>query len=183
MTDVLALDLATTTGYARGRVGSIPVAGTVCFASSSSASDNAIFGAALCWISELLLPTPRPDMIVIEALLPPGAMVGMTSRVVRDRLIGLHGIVRAVSHLRSVHNFHAVSVGDIRAHFIGDRNLPRAVAKRETIARCRALGWTTGGSNDAADALAAWSYGCSMIDAQTALNVVPLFNEQLRAAE
>jgi hypothetical protein len=41
------------------------------------------------------------------------------------------------------------------------------------------LGWQAV-DNNAADALAAWSYACSIIDPTQALKVSPLFNKQLR---
>jgi hypothetical protein len=180
MTDILALDIATTLGWARGRVGEVPTSGSICFEKYAGASDNAIFGNALTWLSAQLEPKPRPDMLIIEALLPPGAKVGKTNRATRDRLAGLQGIMRAVAHLRGVYRIETPSVGDVRAHFIHDRNCKRARAKRETVAKCRALGWPCA-DEDAGDALAIWSYGCSLIDPRTALRVSPLFNRRLRA--
>lgn len=180
MTDILALDLATTCGWARGCVGAVPASGSILFA-RAQASDNAVFAAALTWLSGVLEPKPRPDLIVIEALLPPQAMKGHTSRAVRDRLAGLHGIVRAVAFLRGVYRIETAAVGDVRGHFINDRACKRKEAKRETVEKCRALGWPCDDDN-AADALAVWSYMCGLIDPATALQVSPLFNRNLRGA-
>jgi hypothetical protein len=44
--------------------------------------------------------------------------------------------------------------------------------------QCRRLGWDFRDDN-AADALAIWSYACALIDPQTALKTVPLFNRAL----
>ena len=83
-TDILALDIATRCGWARGPVRGTPMSGSISFAHTPASSDNAIFANALTWLSTLLEPKPRPDLIVIEALLPPAAMKGHTSRAVRD---------------------------------------------------------------------------------------------------
>ena len=115
-------------------------------------------------------------------MLSPEAMVRKTSRDVRDRLAGLHGVVRAVAFLRGVYQIQDAGVGQVRAHFIGERNLKRDVAKREVLLRCRQLGWRADDDN-AADALALWSYAAALIDPNHALQLSPMFNEQLRAAE
>jgi hypothetical protein len=172
MTDVLALDIATTTGFARGLVGGKPQAGSVTFGRGES--KNQVYANALTWFSGLLEPLPRPDLIAIEDMLPPQAMKGETSRAVRDRLAGLHGIMRAVAHLRGIHRIEAVTVSTIRAHFIGDRTLRRIDAKAAVIERCRMLGWQCRNDNEA-DALALWSCACGMLRPETALRVTPLF--------
>src|SRR5262249_28295699 len=155
---------------------------SVCFAKSADSSDNAIFANALAWFSTLLEPQPRPTMLMIEAMLPPEAMKGATSRMARDRLAGLHGIARAVAHLRGVYDIATVSVGDVRGHFIGQRGLKREAAKGAVIERCRALGWIAADDEDAdaADALATWSFACGIVRPETALRVSPLFNPKLR---
>jgi hypothetical protein len=181
MTDVLAIDLATTCGFARGMVGTRPVAGSIRFG-AKSASANAVFGASLRWIAEVLKPEPRPDVLIIEAMLPAAARLGATSKVVRDRLAGLHGVVRGVAFLRGIRRIEEASVLDVRGHFIGVRGLKRDVAKNEVVLRCRQLGWLDTHDDDAGDACALWSYACGLIDPKTALQVSPLFNRALRIA-
>jgi hypothetical protein len=178
MADILALDIATVTGFARGRVGSAPLAGSIRFG-KPTATNNQVFAAALSWISELLKPEPRPDIVIVEALLPPDAMRNHTSRQVRDRLAGLHGIMRGVAKLRGIPEIAEASVGDVRAHFIFDRMAKRETAKRETLLQCRRMGWAVDDDN-AGDALALWSHACALIDPTHALKVSPLF--QRRAA-
>jgi hypothetical protein len=180
MTDILALDLATVTGWARGVVGGRPTAGSIRFGTRSS-GDGEVFGHAIGWASKLLEPRPRPDILVLEAMLPPGAKVGQTNSSTRDRLAGLHAIVRGIAHIRGGGEIEIAcySVGDIRHHFIGQRGLRREQAKREIMLRCEMLGWSCS-DNNAGDALAAWSFACSIIDPTQALKVSPLFNKQLR---
>jgi hypothetical protein len=174
---ILGLDVATRCGWARGRLGETPIAGSVRFGSSST-NENVIFAAALDWASSFLQPQPRPDVVMIEAMLPPDAMRGATSKAVRDRLAGLHGVIRAVASLRGVGKIETCSVGDVRSHFIGHRGAKRDVAKRETMRRCAKLGWDTKDDN-AADACAVWSYACALIDPALALRLTPLFNRAI----
>jgi hypothetical protein len=174
---ILGLDVATRCGHALGRLGETPVAGSVRFGNSSS-DENVVFAAALDWASRFLQPFPRPDVVMIEALLPPDAMKGNTSKAVRDRLAGLHGVIRAVAQLRGVGKIETCSVGDVRSHFIGHRGAKRDVAKRETMRRCARLGWDCKDDN-AADAAAVWSYACALIDPALALRLTPLFNKAI----
>ena len=178
MTDILALDLATTTGIARGKVGGTPLADTVHFAAHAGASNDSVFAAALAKLSTYL-NADKPDWIVVEAMLPPDAMKGATSRAVRDRLSGLHGIVRAVAYLRGIYRIDDVQVMKVRRHFLGDVGLRREPAKRLTVERCRKLGWKCDDDNQG-DALALWSFACAQVDPTTALMVSPLFNRSLR---
>jgi hypothetical protein len=175
---ILALDVATTTGYAVGPIDQVPAAGSISFG-APNASENAIFGNALRWISTTLEPRPRPDVVIIEAMLPPGAKVGNTTRQTRDRLAGLHGIVRAVAHLRGIAQINQATVGDVRMHFIGTRTMKSRAAKVEVVSRCTQLGWPVSDDNSA-DALALWSYARSLIDPKYALLVSPMFNKNLR---
>jgi crossover junction endodeoxyribonuclease RuvC len=178
MSDILALDIATTTGWARGRIDETPTAGSMSFG-RPGATNNQIFGNALKWISQLLEPHPRPDIVIVEAMLPMNAMTGETNRATRDRLGGLHGVIRGVAHLRSIGEIAQASVGDVRQHFLGTRTLRSSQAKIQTVEQCVRLGWVASDDN-AADALALWSYARSMIDPKYALVVSPMFNKQLR---
>jgi hypothetical protein len=177
MTDILALDVATVTGWCRGRVGEIPRCGSIHFKPHINASNNQIFGTALRWLSEFLREDP-PDLLIMESLLPPDAMKNQTSRQVRDRLAGLHGIMRGVAHLRRVPQIAEASVGDIRAHFIFDRQLRRNAAKDEVMRQCRRQGWPAKDHNEA-DACAIWSFACGLIDPKTALKLSPLFRQRV----
>jgi len=181
MTDILAIDLATTAGYARGKLGdAAPLCGSIAFGRTDRGMTNAVFADALRWITDIISDAP-PDIVIIEQMLPPEAMQGRTSRAVRDRLAGLHGIVRAAAHKHGVGEISEASVGDVRAHFIGQRGLKRYDAKRAVISRCRQLGWDVANDNEA-DACALWSFACGLLDPSAALRTSPLFNPKLRVS-
>jgi hypothetical protein len=170
--DILALDLATISGWAYGSIkAKVPDFGTMVL--SPGASDNAVFAHALHAFDDLI-GKAAPDFIILEAMLPPQAMKGATSRQVRDRLAGLHAIARAVAYRRKIYTIKTATVGDVREHFINDRMLRRGAAKREVIRACQLLGWMVADDNQA-DACALWSYACALVDPKTALRVSPLF--------
>jgi len=112
--------------------------------------------------------------------LPPAAMINQTSRAVRDRLAGLHGVIRAAARRRGIGEISDVGVGDVRQHFIGTRSLKRDEAKKAVIDQCLLLDWRINNDNEA-DACAIWSFAVSLIDPKQALRVSPLFNRKLRA--
>lgn len=174
---VVALDLATTTGFARGYVGGTPEHGSVRFA-KPGASDKAVFHACLRWAYNFLKTPPRADRLVIEALLPPTILKGGTNAGTLYRLAGLHAIVLAVAFEHGIHQVEIPSVGDIRAHFIGTRKCRRKQAKAEVTRKCLQLGWNPT-DNNAADACAIWHWQCSRIDPRLAIQVSPLFSRSI----
>lgn len=176
MTDILAVDLATMTGWARGCVGDeAPTFGTARF---YSPDQNETFALGLQWITDMVRENP-PQMLMLEAMLPPGAMTNKTSRQVRDRLAGLHGVIRASAKRWGVAEISTASVGNVRRHFIGRGDLKRVPAKQEVVTRCRMLGWDVANDNEG-DACAIWSFAVSLIDPKQGLRVSPLFNKKLR---
>lgn len=178
MTLILALDVATVSGWARGRIGETPTSGSVRFGNVKKPAP-AVFADAINWMIAQLEQSPLPDLLIIEDMLPPLAMHNETTRSVRDRLAGLHGVCKGIAHRYNVPEIATASVGDVRAHFIGERSLKRAPAKQAVMERCRALGWYCADDN-AGDALAVWSYACALIDPTWALHVSPMFNKRLR---
>jgi hypothetical protein len=170
VTDILALDIATALGFARGSLGGVPTCSTIKFNGPDGASDAAVFANCLRWLSDFLAPMPRPDILVLEAMLPIEAMQGETNRATRDRLAGLHGVIKGVAHCRGVYDIRLVNVQQVRKHFCGDR-----FAKKDQVReRCRELGWPTTDHN-AADAAACWDYVCSLLDPRIGIMRSPLF--------
>jgi hypothetical protein len=171
---VWALDIATVTGFAFGRVGDKPRSRSIRFAPAGCDS-NALFAGCFEWFGETIERGPLPDILAIEELLPPTARRGMTSTQAQHRLAGLHGIVRALARHAGIAEIVGVNVGDVRAHFIQTRGLRRDEAKRAVLATCGMLGWDAA-DNNCADALALWSYIGGLINPASALQTTPLFN-------
>jgi hypothetical protein len=178
MTDILALDIATSTGWARGRPEDAPTCGSVRFA-SKGASHGAIFSGAFDWFREFT-EKDRPDVLVIEDLLPFRAKMGETTKDTARLLAGLHGVIRLVAFKREIFKVQAVPVSDVRHHFIGG-NFKREQAKGYVEQKCKSLGWLERADTDAADACALWSYWAARVVPETALRVSPLFQARRRA--
>ena len=172
---IWALDVATITGLAIGRVGETPSAKSIRLAPAGSTS-TALFVGCLTWFENELERGPLPDILAIEELLPPTARRGATSTSTQHRLAGLHGIIRALAGYNGIPEVVGVNVGAVRQHFIHRRGLPRDAAKREVLQMCKHLGWPAG-DNNCGDALALWSYTAAVIDPATALYTTPLFGQ------
>lgn len=173
-TYVVALDVATTTGFARGFVGGNPEFGSVRFA-KPGASDREVFHAALTWAQDFFAAVPNQGTIIaIERLLPPEVVRGQSNTKTIYRLAGLHGVIIAVAYEHEFLDVETPSTQEIRGHFIGMRNCRRERAKREVMRKCLQLGWNPKTDNEG-DALAIWHRQCSQIDPKLALQVSPLF--------
>lgn len=173
MTDVLALDIASTTGWARGVVGQMtPACGSIRFA-LAGASKLATCGRALEWAIATLKP-PLPDVVAIEGLLPPAVTRGR-SNVHHDLLAMLHGVIMGVCFLRGVYKVRHHAVQSVRAHFLDGIPYGKGEGKLYTVRKCKSLGWLMDTDEDAADALALWSYQCALINPQHAVEISPMF--------
>jgi hypothetical protein len=171
---VLALDLASVSGWAVGEPGAKPEHGSIRFA-SAGASHEAIFAAAYNW-TQRMINTYEPGLIVWEAPMPTSFSRGMTTTNVTTLLYGLPAVIGTASYLRKIYNVRKANTKDVRMHFIGS-NPKRAKAKPMVIRQCRAMGWDVVDDNEA-DALATHSYMCSLIDPKLAVAPTPLFGRR-----
>jgi hypothetical protein len=176
--NILALDLATITGFAYGELGAAGpmAAGSTRFGKVDCTRD-AMFGAALRWLNSTMAEN-AVDCVVFEEPLHFGLRRGR-SRPGNDEVsYGLAAIVRAVAYLRKIYKVKQVRTIDVRRHFIGD-NPKRDIAKRETVARCLELGIRVADDN-AADAVATWFYQCALLRPELALKTTRLFNPNVK---
>jgi hypothetical protein len=133
MKTVLALDLASQTGFAIGAVGGRPISGTVRFA-SAGASHEAIFADALGWMSDMCKGY-EPTTIVWEAPLPTSFSRGNSNVKTTTLLYGLPAVVGAAAYLRGIYDvrkahqgraqsFHRIESEARRGQEIGDAAVP-----------------------------------------------------------
>jgi hypothetical protein len=170
MSTVLALDLASVSGWAVGEPGGKPEHGSHRFA-SAGASHEAIFAKAMDWADEII-GMCKPRLIVWEAPLP-GFKSGKTTSDVTTILFGLPAIVGAIAYQHQIYDCRKADTAAVRHHFIGC-NPKRAKAKDLVVRQCNAMGWHCSDDNEA-DALAVWSYMVSLIEPRLALMPTPLF--------
>ena len=135
------------------------------------ASHEAIFHNAMQWAEQKIVFL-RPRLIVWEAPLA-GFKGGRTTNDVTTILFGLPAVIGAVAYKLGVYDVRKADTRDVRHHFIGC-NPKRAKAKPLVVAQCRAMGWPVEDDNEA-DALATWSYQCSILDPRLALKPTALF--------
>jgi hypothetical protein len=145
-TSVLALDLASVSGWACGEPGGRPAHGSHRFA-SAGASHEAIFCNALHWAHQMCRQF-APGLIVWEAPIPTSFNRGHTTSDVTTILYGLPAVIGAAAYELGIYDIRKADTRDVRNHFIGS-NPKRAKAKPLVIRQCRAMGW------DVADGVAA----------------------------
>jgi crossover junction endodeoxyribonuclease RuvC len=171
---VMALDLASVSGWACGEPGQQPAHGSIRFA-SPGASHEAIFANAAVWIRQKIIDF-NPGLIVWEAPLATSFKRGNTTNNTTTLLYGLPAIVGAVAYRHGVFDCRKADTSAVRNHFIGS-NPKRTKAKPMVIRQCRAMGWDVADDNEA-DALAVWSYMCALIDPKLAMRATPLFRRR-----
>lgn len=157
--NLLAFDIATSTGVAFGCAGEKPKAWSVDL--GKSRSDAAKFAKAQR-MARVLVKKYQPDLVAIEA--PVGGP--KTSHT----LVGLWACVTGAATDLGVH-VETHNIAAIRKHFLGQhlrtKDLPglshakaKEEIKRAVMNRCRMLGWSVE-NDDAADAASLWDYACS----------------------
>jgi hypothetical protein len=171
MKSVLALDLASVSGWSFGEPGGTPDHGTIRFA-SSGASHEAVFAGAMNWMRGLLA-VRQINIVVWEAPLAASFKRGTTNINTTTLLYGLPAVIGAVAYHSGIHDLYKADTKAVRLHFIGG-NPPRDVAKKLTKYQCGKMGWKVSDDNEA-DALATWSYMCSLLEPKLAVLPMPLF--------
>ena len=167
---VLALDLATTTGWAYGAPGSIPKFGHLRFA-KPGASRAETYRAFRGWLNAKW--AKAPDMIVYESPAVPSIMAGKTNIDTIKLLVGLAEHLEEWAYQRI--ELREARVADVRVHFIG-QNMKSAFAKAKTFEQCHVLGWKVE-NNDEADACALWDFQCAWLNPKLAAYSTPLFRK------
>jgi hypothetical protein len=168
---VLALDLATTTGWAFGAPGSIPRFGHLRFTALGSPRAET-YRAFRNWLKKLWQsPNTRPDLIVYESPAVPSIMAGKTNINTIKLLTGLAEHLEEWCHHKV--ELREATVSSVRVHFIG-QNMKSALAKEATIRQCHTLGWEVE-THDEADACALWDFQCAYLNPRLAAHSTPLF--------
>ena len=154
---ILALDLAATTGWALGTATDArPQCGSVKIA-REDASMAKLFSDWRIYLRDFLSLNPDIKLVVCEAPVPPNFMRGETSFKAIRRLVGLCAVTEELLFTLGKYDVREARVSDVRSHFIGSNRHKREEAKALTMRRCRQLGWNPPDDN-AGDALAVWDY-------------------------
>ena len=157
---ILALDLATRTGFAYGEIGApVPVFGARTFRSDEPGEAIARFRG---WLSAMIFNV-KPTRIAFES---PYINPHKVNMMVIRRLAAMAEFTLATAwELKIDIREHRPS--EITKFFTGRANMKREEKKRVTIDMCHRYGWQTL-DDDAADALALWAMIEASIDAGAA---------------
>lgn len=168
---IMALDLATVTGYAIGRAGAAPRSGSVRLRAADQERGVAPFNLG-CFLRDRFV-LDKPDLLAVEDMLDPTAHRSGSSIV--DQVM-LHGVVEFMARanriaLRKVHR------STLLKHFTGSgKPRPRAVGKRDVIQAAQAFGLVPPGCHDEdrCDAVAVWDWACANVAGAPRLSRVSL---------
>lgn len=162
---ILALDLATQTGWAeadidedRGGWGPKVRSGSLRWAPQGS-SPEAVFGGCLKWMAQRMQAFP-PRLIVYEAS-NWQFMGGKTNKDTIRILAGLPAVVEAVAYRCNVRVMQAQT--KLTRRWLLGANPRRDEAKRATIAAVQRLGYEVA-NDDEADAVATLLYSLAQLD-------------------
>lgn len=172
LSPILALDIATQSGWAFGPPDATPRNGSIRFA-REGASQAAVWAGCYSWLIDFVAVNPEIKLVVFEAPMNPGHMQGKTNITTLRTLIGLAAIVEAALYGKGF-DIREARVSDVRAFFLGTTRIKSAEAKAATFARCVQLGFKPV-SLDASDALALWCYQTSIISPEHGVKFMPLF--------
>lgn len=168
---VIALDLASRTGWCTGAPGGRARVGTIAFAPSrAKGATEELFHAALLWLQSEL---PGHALVAFETPLAPSSRYGATNIDAVRIAFGLAALVEAAARGAGIKVVEA-PVSAVRTFMIGRGNLAGKIAKPLVWQRCRALGIECE-DHDQSDAAALWFYVCALFDPRTAARSTPLF--------
>lgn len=161
---ILALDPATTVGWAAGEPGSTPQWGSRRFDGKATGQ---VVGMFRHWFNQRCYDL-HPTLVVFEApYVPrPGAAVPMNPAVLR-RLLGIVATIEACCWELRI-RCNEVTTLEASRFFIGTQRLKRDEKKLRTIETCRHYGWNVDNDNEA-DALAIWAMAECSVDPQATL--------------
>lgn len=156
---ILALDVSSSRmGICEGRPGEAPVFGSVSFWREGQAHEDA-YGRALEWAA-VRFKSLAPERVVVEAPLAGGRKFHHSPETAY-LLGGLVAVIAATAWCRNI-QYRQYRVNTVRAHFIGNGNLPGDQAKAAVMRRCHQLGWKPN-NDDEGDAGALWDYACAQV--------------------
>lgn len=177
MKSLLALDVATTTGWAFGPVAPEArpsTSGHIRFG-REGVDDAECWKRALIWLTEQL-NVLQPTVVAIEAPINSASPEGGSNAHTLGRLIGLQAVLRTVVEIKLPVTAKLIHVQSARKFFIGHGNLPGKEAKKKVQRRCLDLGWLSedGMQPDRADAMCVWAKAVADLCPEFAAGMTPL---------
>jgi hypothetical protein len=178
-----ALDLATRTGFAKGRPGERPFSGAILLKRTGQPRAVALGNLIAFLNDEWSIETPK--LVCTEAPLSLGAFATIGSSEANVRMHhGLHGVVEGMCGRFGCRLIEANNA-KVRKHFIGVGNMgDRDATKLAVVRRCHMLGLMPKDSNDndRADAIALHDWSCATFGRRsTSIQELVLFESKGKA--
>lgn len=179
---LLALDVATVTGFAWGPVDGTPKADCIRFGGKDPLDDD-VWVAGMKWLHNFL-KVVQPDVVALEAPIMSSAPAGGSNPHTQLRLTGLQAVLRTVVAVNLPRPAKLVHVQSARKFFIGHGNLRGQEAKSRVKRRCIDIGWITeeDATYDKCDALCVWAKAAGDLSPTFAANFTPLMTARQKPA-
>ncbi|MGE0699081.1 MAG: hypothetical protein AB7O57_08300, partial [Hyphomicrobiaceae bacterium] len=172
MPNLLSLDLATKTGWARGDTeAGDPVSG-VHKATNAGAELGPFLHSYGHWLRSQIIEHSVTIVVLEEPIMPMGTLQLATLL----KLYGLVGITEAVCHASRV-QCRQLAAGTWKKAFCGKAGFGKSKKPYPPMVRCLELGWRPSDDNEA-DALGLFVASCQRISPQAATRFDPLFRVQ-----
>lgn len=165
---ILALDLASTTGWATWCPGSAPRAGS--FRLPKTENVGEFVAAFEHWWKDVIV-FERPDFVLFEAPF----IAGKTSQAVARKLLGLSGFLEYLCFVERI-PCNQCRINDWRLHFTGKGSGKRDELKRLTMQACADRGLKPE-NQDEADAYGLLDYAAHILRLEPDWSPGPLFRE------
>lgn len=158
---VLALDVATVTGWAVGEIGGKPLSGALRFAEKGASHYRVCFKAQV-WLHQQI-KLHRPDVVYMEGAINSASLGGKSNPSTFILLNGLQTVLGVTVEACLPVSAKTIAVSTVRKRFLGRGNLRSEDAKPMVKARCIELGWVDEDATfDRCDALAVWAAACEI---------------------
>lgn len=175
---IYTLDLATRTGYCKGRPGERPVSGSVLLKRSEEGRRVA-FGNLFAFLNAEW-SKDKPWLVLTEGAMTLEAFKAVNSSEANVRLqYGLHAIAEGMS-IRFGGRFIEANNSTVRKHFLGVPNMgKRDATKAAVVSRAQLLGHMPSDvyDEDRADAISIWDWACA-VHGRTPPRELHLFGER-----
>lgn len=155
---IVAIDPATTTGCAVGKMRGTPTLAAIRFRGRRETVED-LFGSAVVWFQGILAGCDC-EALAIEQSLPAMPKSNFDTQRIAG---GLHGIFVGMARARKIPVLIA-GIREWRKAALGAGNLSGEVAKRRMLQICDHLGWETGGDHNAAEAAGIWMWACKELE-------------------
>jgi Holliday junction resolvasome RuvABC endonuclease subunit len=168
-TRLLALDLATTLGWASGdMLTGDPVSGI--YRLPRTGDDVGPFLAAYVAWFKTKVGEQRPDWVLIEAPILPREQTQLATVI---KLVNLTGRTEELCYYLGI-PIRQVQSGAWKKGFTGRGNASKSMSPYPVLTRCHDLGWEYVKDNNEADALGIWVHGVQSLAPDAAFRFDPL---------